>query len=106
MGGTEWCHEYVLPMLAKLKANACYLQRMTCLSAFALMCSKSVGMDAVKSGILQDIISLTKDAVPNVRFKAIKTIQSLAPSLPRRALTESVIPLLRRLKTDGDEDVS
>lgn len=104
--GAEWCAEFVLPLLGKLKANACYLQRMTCLSALALLCDKSVGMDPVGSGILKDVISMTKDSVPNVRFKAIKTLQTMVPVLPKRTITETIVPLLRRLKTDNDEDVT
>lgn len=66
-----------MPMLTALKANPCYLQRMTCLSTMGLICEKKVGVDPVKSGILKDIVGLTKDNVPNVRFKAIKTLKEI-----------------------------
>eukprot|EP00750_Incisomonas_marina_P029309 INCI7126.1.p1 GENE.INCI7126.1~~INCI7126.1.p1 ORF type:complete len:595 (-),score=136.70 INCI7126.1:1473-3257(-) len=103
--GTEWCHEYVLPMLASLKTNPCYLQRMTCLSAYSLLCDKNVGMDPVSSGILKDVIAMTKDKVPNVRFKAVKTLEALSKLVSQSTRAETIIQVLRRLKTDGDEDV-
>jgi hypothetical protein len=93
-------------MLSALKANPCYLQRMTCLSAYGLLCSnKEVGLDPVASGILKDIVALTKDSVPNVRFKAVKTLKQVSALVPKPAQVEHIVPVLRRLKTDGDEDV-
>ena len=79
---------------------------MTCLSAFGMICSKKVGVDPVSSGILKDIVSLTKDSVPNVRFKAVKTLQALAPLVSKATRTDIIVPAVRRLKTDSDDDVA
>jgi hypothetical protein len=103
--GTEWCREYVLPMLSTLKMHPCYLQRMTCLSTLGLMCSKEVGVDPVASGVIKDVVLLTKDRVPNVRFKAVKTLKAIAELVPKAVVTEHIVPVLWRLKTDSDEDV-
>eukprot|EP00591_Stephanopyxis_turris_P013659 CAMPEP_0195533682 /NCGR_PEP_ID=MMETSP0794_2-20130614/40988_1 /TAXON_ID=515487 /ORGANISM="Stephanopyxis turris, Strain CCMP 815" /LENGTH=474 /DNA_ID=CAMNT_0040666303 /DNA_START=36 /DNA_END=1457 /DNA_ORIENTATION=- len=100
--GASWCQEFVLPMLVTLQSNHCYLQRMTCLTAYQLLCGKEVGVDPVESGILRDIVALTSDSVANVRFKAVKTLKALAPLIPQKTRSERILPVLRRLKTDSD----
>ena len=70
-----------------------------------MLCGKKVGLNPVSSGILNDIVVLTKDPVPNVRFKAVKILMDICDTLPKGAKSEIVVPALRRMKTDRDEDV-
>jgi hypothetical protein len=71
-----------------------------------------IGKLAVSIGSEAAVISLAalqkgaSDAVPNVRFNAIKALRFVAPLLPPQDVTSIVLPIMRNLATaDSDVDV-
>ena len=71
-----------------------------------------IGKLALSIGSEAAVISLatlqkgTSDAVPNVRFNAIKALRFVAPLLPSQDVASIVLPIMKNLaSTDSDVDV-
>lgn len=67
--GAEWAKEHLVPAILGMAGNPHYLFRMTLLSAVNQM-APHVPQDTLCSELLPMVVKLTKDPVPNVRFKA------------------------------------
>jgi len=102
--GQEWAVEHVIPKVVELTKHTNYLYRTTPLLAITTL-SSAFPPDVVAGKLLPLAIELTNDAVPNIRFNACKTLQSLLPTLDSALVETKVKPILNKLVEDKDRDV-
>lgn len=69
--GTEWAKTVVIPKMIDLKDSQSYLKRITCIQiANNFLDLNNLSIDE----ILNIIMELSNDSVPNVRFNCAKTL--------------------------------
>lgn len=131
--GKGWIKNSLIPKLIPLAKNKSYIKRETALSAFVTLVSPSLPSspsvvtsvtpsssipspspsssllsDDVlggKEGVISVVILLTKDAVPNVRFTAVRTLRMLYQSTDSLPLKKEIKAGIDKLTSDGDDDV-
>lgn len=88
-----------------------YLYRMTTIFAITTMApSLNTATVTAESSVLDTVLSLHEDLIPNIRFNVAKAFEVLAAVLSqdaagRQVVASKVIPALERLKADSDADV-
>ncbi|KAI7868704.1 armadillo-type protein [Spinellus fusiger] len=107
--GGAWATETVIPQIVEMAHHTNFLFRMTSLFALATMAG-SLSSDVVKDKILQTVLHLKKDPIPNIRFNVAKSLETLVPILkqtPESAelISTLVTPALHELSKDSDIDV-
>ena len=70
----------------------------------------SLNLDVVKDSIMQTLLSLLNDPIPNIRFnvaKALEVIGTTYGSTPegKALVKEKIVPALQSLQNDADADV-
>jgi len=102
--GQEWAVEHIIPKVVELTKHTNYLYRTTPLFAITTL-SSVFPPDVISVKLLPLALDLTNDGVPNIRFNACKTLQSLIPSLDAALVESKVKPILNKLLEDKDRDV-
>lgn len=70
----------------------------------------TLNLDIVRADILDTLLQLSQDAIPNIRFNVAKALEVLAttygttPEGRQLAMTK-IIPVLEAQKNDPDQDV-
>ena len=70
----------------------------------------ALNVEIIQSEIMNHLLELTKDPIPNIRFNVAKALEVTATSFGstpegRALIQEKVLPLLQTLKNDLDVDV-
>lgn len=109
--GEAWAVNTVLPRVEALRGHKSYLKRMTSLYCMqTLIKSKGMSAAGLRNHVLPAVLDMEKDAVPNVRFNAARTLAELCARLKADGLGSEdweaeLVASLRRLVTDTDRDV-
>lgn len=70
----------------------------------------SLSPEIIKDTILPTVLDLAEDAIPNVRFNVVKSLEVLTPILKANPVTQCLVeskvkPALEKLQNDADQDV-
>ena len=104
--GERWSVDQMVPRIDRLHVHTNYLHRMTALYAVQAL-TKVLSGALLDAHILPMVTALAKDAVPNVRFTAAKTLSELYAAMgadmikPRAEIND----LLHTMTSDTDRDV-
>lgn len=107
--GAEWAKTNILPKILHMSSHPNHLYRMTTIFAITTI-APSTNPGVVKDLILPAVISLASDPIPNIRFNAAKSLQSLIPVLKQSDETKTLVDqqikgVLEKLSQDSDMDV-
>lgn len=69
-----------------------------------------MNLDIIRSDILEPLLALAKDAIPNIRFNVAKSLEVLATTYSKtpgglELVQSKVVPVLEQMKNDSDADV-
>lgn len=107
--GVDWASQTIVPKVLQMGAHPNYLYRMTTIFAITTM-APSLNTAAIQENVLDTVLSLHEDQIPNIRFNVAKAFEVLAAVLSQDATGRSIVaskivPALERLKSDSDADV-
>ncbi|KAI0078883.1 ARM repeat-containing protein [Panus rudis PR-1116 ss-1] len=107
--GVEWSRVQIVPKIVQMGAHMNYLLRMTTVQAIATI-APSLTLDIVSGDLLDILLQLGQDPIPNIRFNVAKALEVLATtfgSTPdgKQLIRQRIIPLLDQQKNDPDADV-
>jgi len=102
--GTDWAQATVIPKVLSMSRDQNYLHRMTCLFCINVL-AEACGQDLTTRHLLPVVLTLSDDAVANVRFNVAKTLQKIGPVLDASTIQSQFRHNLEKLKTDSDADV-
>ncbi|KAI0825137.1 ARM repeat-containing protein [Trametes gibbosa] len=107
--GVEWAKEQIVPKVVGMGQHPNYLFRMTTVQAIMTI-APSLTLDIVRGDILDMLIQLAGDPIPNIRFNVAKALETVATSFGdtpegRQLIQQKVVPVLDALKNDLDADV-
>lgn len=120
--GVQWASSALLPKVVANAGNENYLHRLTTVFALTTMApalsaeviraptAPSMPNAAQQPSIIESVVSLASDPIPNIRFNVAKALEVLATVLSeqdggKEVVTESILPALSKLKNDSDPDV-
>jgi len=107
--GGKWAAEKFFPTaFAIYDKTANYLHRMTCLYLISkVVVIGNCGSEVIEKHLIPLISNAVDDDVPNVRIAAAKTMEILIQSrkLDESVIVGKVLPGLKKLETDSDNDV-
>jgi len=106
--GGKWAVEKLFPAVSTLyDKTANYLHRMTFLQLASQVGSQSACTgDIIEKHLLPLTLTATSDEVANVRIAAARTLNVLIPKLDPKLTTAKIHPILKKLVTDTDGDVT
>ncbi|TEB35039.1 ARM repeat-containing protein [Coprinellus micaceus] len=107
--GVEWAKTAIVPKIMGMGSHTNYLFRMTTVQAIATI-SSSLNLEIIRSEIIQPLVELSKDPIPNIRFNVAKAFEVIGTTLNKtpedqRFVQEWIVPALERQKNDADADV-
>lgn len=111
--GVDWAKINVIPKVLAMATHENYLYRLTMIFALTAL-APAVGPDVIKDPIAPALVSMSTDAIPNIRFNFAKSMETLLPHLQKGAspsgqlvggLESSIRPALLKLSEDSDNDV-
>lgn len=70
----------------------------------------SLNLEIIRSDILEPLLALAKDAIPNIRFNVAKSLEVLAATFSKapdglELIQTKIVPVLETMKNDSDADV-
>jgi serine/threonine-protein phosphatase 2A regulatory subunit A len=70
----------------------------------------SLTLEIIRSDILEPLLALAKDAIPNIRFNVAKSLEVLAATFSKAPdgldlVQNKIVPVLEAMKNDSDADV-
>lgn len=104
--GAGWTSTSLMPKLNEMAMEGqaqTYLSRLTALFLMQ-SCAQHMDKDLMNSVAVPIVLKLCKDAVPNVRFNASRTLELMAPKIEKKTAKE-VKPVLESMVKDADIDV-
>ncbi|KAK0558114.1 protein phosphatase 2A structural subunit [Tilletia horrida] len=107
--GAEWARQAIIPKVLQMGVHPNYLYRMTTIFAITTM-APSLTPEIITENVLDAVVPMQEDPIPNIRFNVAKAFEVLATVLAqtpegRKVATERIIPGLDKLKEDADADV-
>ncbi|KAH8120343.1 ARM repeat-containing protein [Phellopilus nigrolimitatus] len=107
--GVEWSKNTIVPKVLAMGSHPNYLFRMTTVLAITTM-APSLNLDVIKDPVLQTLLSLVTDPIPNIRFNVAKSLEVLVTtygSAPEGQVLakEKIVPAVQSLQNDSDADV-
>ncbi|THH06108.1 hypothetical protein EW145_g4319 [Phellinidium pouzarii] len=107
--GVEWSRNAIVPKVLAMGSHPNYLFRMTTVLAITTM-TPSLNLDVINDPIMQTLISLVSDPIPNIRFNVAKSLEVVATtygSVPegQSLAKEKIMPAVQSLQNDPDADV-
>jgi len=107
--GVEWAKVQIVPKVVGMGQHPTYLYRMTTVQAITTI-APSLSLDIVQGEILDTLLQLAQDPIPNIRFNVAKSLEVLATTfgeLPdgRQLVRQKITPVLDSQKNDQDADV-
>ena len=131
--GVEWSREQIIPKVMGMGQHPNYLYRMTTVQAIMVsafsnalrICdlplsmglidqcqtiAPSLTLEVVRENVLDMLLQLAGDPIPNIRFNVAKALESIATSFGdspegRELVQTKIAPVLEALKNDQDADV-
>ncbi|KAI0033171.1 ARM repeat-containing protein [Vararia minispora EC-137] len=107
--GVEWARTAIVPKVVNMGAHPNYLYRMTTVQAIGTI-APVLDLDIVRSEIMEALLHLATDSIPNIRFNVAKSMEVLSTSYGgtpdgKEFIQQKVVPVLEELKIDQDADV-
>ncbi|CCM01981.1 uncharacterized protein FIBRA_04054 [Fibroporia radiculosa] len=107
--GVDWAKVQIVPKVVGMGQHPNYLYRMTTVQAITVI-APSFTLEIVRGDILETLLQLANDPIPNIRFNVAKALEVLGTTFGDRAegrqlIEQKVFPVLEMLKNDQDADV-
>ncbi|KAJ3750378.1 Ser/Thr protein phosphatase 2A regulatory subunit A [Lentinula detonsa] len=107
--GVEWSQSAIVPKVMGMGQHPNYLFRMTTVQAITII-MPSLNLDIVRSEIVESLLQLASDPIPNIRFNVAKSLEVLATAFGntpegKAFVHQRIIPVLEQQKNDQDADV-
>ncbi|KAK1233574.1 protein phosphatase 2A structural subunit [Marasmius sp. AFHP31] len=107
--GVEWAKVAIVPKVMGMGQHPNYLFRMTTVQAITII-APSLSQEIVQSDIIEPLLQLASDPIPNIRFNVAKALETLATvfgATPQghEFVQQKVMPALEQQKNDPDADV-
>ncbi|KAJ3786653.1 Ser/Thr protein phosphatase 2A regulatory subunit A [Lentinula aff. detonsa] len=107
--GVEWSQSAIVPKVMGMGQHPNYLFRMTTVQAITII-MPSLNLDIVRSEIVESLLQLASDPIPNIRFNVAKSLEVLATAFGntpegKAFVQQRIIPVLEQQKNDQDADV-
>ncbi|KAK0506238.1 armadillo-type protein [Armillaria luteobubalina] len=106
--GLDWAKVAIVPRVMGMGQHPNYLFRMTTVQAITII-APSLSLEIVQAEIIDPLLQLATDAIPNIRFNVAKALEVLAATYSGtpegRLLVQRILPALEQLKNDQDADV-
>jgi len=107
--GVEWAKVAIVPKVMGMGQHPNYLYRMTTVQAITTI-SPSLNLDIVRAEIIEPLLHLATDSIPNIRFNVAKSLEVLAISYGKspqghELVQTRIVPALEQQKNDQDADV-
>jgi serine/threonine-protein phosphatase 2A regulatory subunit A len=102
--GAEWCEKNLLPKILSMQ-HSNYLYRMTTLFAINSLVVV-LPHDLNSKDLLDMVIKMLEDPVPNVRFNAVKTLEIMMNNVKTQVIKDKIKPTLTEMSSkEKDTDV-
>ncbi|KZT44349.1 ARM repeat-containing protein [Sistotremastrum suecicum HHB10207 ss-3] len=107
--GVEWAKVAIVPKVAAMGSHPNYLYRMT-----TVLCMTTIGpsltVEVIRDHVLQVLLTLITDPIPNIRFNVAKSLEVMATTINStpegRDISEKrIAPAVDNLRRDVDADV-
>ncbi|KAG8759578.1 hypothetical protein FRC14_005607 [Serendipita sp. 396] len=107
--GVDWARQAILPRVVAMASHPNYLYRMTTIFAISAI-SPSLNVQVLRDDILDTVLRLAGDPIPNIRFNVAKTMDVIATVMVaspegQDVTKNTLIPALQQLQADNDADV-
>ena len=107
--GVEWARQTIIPKVLQMSTHPNYLYRMTTIFAMTTM-EPSLDTDTIVHSVLDALLQMVQDPIPNIRFNVAKAFEVLVHELAtspdgKRTIKEKIVPALQTLGDDRDADV-
>jgi len=107
--GVEWSRSAIVPKVMGMGQHPNYLFRMTTVQAITII-MPSLNLEIVRSEIVESLLQLASDPIPNIRFNVSKSLEVLATTYGntpegKSFVQQRIIPVLEQQKGDQDADV-
>lgn len=109
--GSEWATNTIVPKVLQMGNHPNYLYRMTTVFAITTI-APTLSPESLQGSVLQTILALVDDPIPNIRFNVAKSLEVLATSLISKGgaageevAKRTIVPAVETLKQDADADV-
>jgi len=124
--GVEWAREAIVPKVMGMGKHPNYLFRMTTVQAITVrgladlasrlliflkqIIAPSLTLPIVRADIIEPLLQLASDPIPNIRFNVAKSLEALASTFGtssegKELVRQRIIPVLEQQKNDQDADV-
>jgi len=108
--GPEWANNTIVPKVLQMGSHPNYLYRMTTVFAITTI-APSLSPEVIQGAVLQTVLTLVDDPIPNIRFNVAKSLEVLAATLlesgpmGQEVIQRTIVPVVETLKEDTDADV-
>jgi len=107
--GVEWAKIAIVPKVMGMGQHHKYIYRMTTVQAITTIVP-SLTLDIVRSEIIEPLLQLAADPIPNIRFNVAKSLQVVATTYGgspegHEIVRQRILPALEQQKDDQDADV-
>jgi serine/threonine-protein phosphatase 2A regulatory subunit A len=125
--GVEWARAQIVPKVVAMGSHPNYLYRMTTVQAIGVLSetsclsnltadrllqtiAPSLTIDIVCEEIIDALLSLANDPIPNIRFNVARSLEVVATTYGKTAAgkdlaQQKIVPVLEELMADQDADV-
>jgi len=107
--GVDWAKTTILPKIVAMAGHSNYLYRMTTVLCLTTV-SPSLTLEVIRDHVLQVLIELTVDPIPNIRFNVAKSLEVISATVndtPEglELSKKQIVPAIEVLRNDADADV-
>jgi len=107
--GVEWAKVAIVPKVMGMGQHPNYLFRMTTVQAITTI-APSLNLDIIRAEIIEPLLQLASDPIPNIRFNVGKSLEVLATTYGetpegREFVRQRIVPALEQQQNDQDADV-
>lgn len=107
--GVEWARVQIVPKVVGMGQHPNYLYRMTTVQAITTI-APTLNLDIIRGEILDTLLQLANDSIPNIRFNVAKALEVLASTYGatpegQQLAQSKIVPVLEAQKNDQDADV-
>jgi len=107
--GVEWAKVAIVPKVVGMAKHPNYLYRMTTVQAITVI-APSLDYDIIKTEILDRLLELADDPIPNIKFNVAKALEVVATTYGntpegKQLVQSKILPKLETQSNDADADV-
>ncbi|KAI0304580.1 ARM repeat-containing protein [Russula brevipes] len=107
--GVDWARAQIVPKVVAMGSHPNYLYRMTTVQAIGTI-APSLNIDIVCDEIIDALLRLANDPIPNIRFNVARSLEVVATTYGGRPTgkelaQQKIVPVLEELTSDQDADV-